>query len=72
MANASQDELGTLAVKIGMNRAACRLVTLGARELEIAEPERPGERMEVLEGMEYVLSIVIESLGEVQEALTRE
>jgi len=72
MAGTSRDELGTLAVRIGRSRAACRLVALAARELEAVDPERPGERMEVLEGMDYVLSTVIESLGEIHEALTRE
>ena len=68
----AQAELGELAVRIGASRAACRLVALAARELEAAITGRPGERMEVLEGMDYVLSTVIENLGEIQNALTQQ
>jgi len=64
-------DLGILATRVGRTKAACRLVEIAAGELQDAGPEHPGERMEVLEGMAYVLSLVIESLAEIQNALTR-
>jgi hypothetical protein len=71
MRNRKQEkERCMLATEVNRNRSACRMLAWALESIEANPPQTEVQRMEVFEGMTYVLETMVGSLGDICRKLS--